>query len=146
MFSILGALFGPLVNGLSSWFQGQQQLQAAKLQTALAVEQNKARLAIDTLKCNTSWEMAELAQVDKWMRRISFLMFTAPFVVALFSPTGVKNYFEVAIQAIPHWYCVTYMAITGAIWGISSLKNPLSQLFAATASSNNTDDTDIPGA
>lgn len=101
----------------------------AQQQTQLAVEQNKARLALDTESNNHNWEMAELTDADKWIRRISFAAFTAPFIIAAFAPGAVHTYFVTAIAVIPDWYKQTYMSITGAVWGISSLKNTIPQVL-----------------
>jgi len=123
------AIFTMLGDLLTDWIKGRQQIQQKKVETKLAVEDNKARLAADEQKYNNSWEMAQLTDCDKVTRRISFICFTAPFVVAIFFPEAVKEYFTTAIAAIPDWYKVTYMTITGAVWGVSSLKNPVSEFL-----------------
>lgn len=115
---------------ITSAVKGWQDLQAAKQQTLLAAENNKARLLEDKEANNHAWEMAQLTDADKWTRRISFICFTTPFIIAVFAPNAVKNYFVVAISSIPDWYKITYMSITGAIWGIASLKDPMSQFIS----------------
>jgi hypothetical protein len=57
-------------------------------------------------------------------------MFTAPFVVAIFSPEQVQQYFDHAIKSVPEWWQKSYIAITGGIWGISSLKNVVPAVIA----------------
>jgi hypothetical protein len=121
----LAQIINIIISFLSNWLQGRQQLSQAKQQTLLSVEQNKARLALDTEQANSSWEMAELSDADKWIRRTSFIMFSAPFVIAIFSPISIQHYFQVALASMPEWYTRTYMSITGAVWGVSQLKNTL---------------------
>lgn len=119
---------------VSNWIMGKQQIQQAVIQTKLAVEANRARLAMDIESHNSAWEMAELAASDKVLRRASFIMFTAPFLIAIFAPHAIATYFSVAITPIPDWYKETYMLITGAVWGVSSLKNPVSMIANAVFS------------
>lgn len=127
----IGQLIASLTAFLTTWLQGRQQLSQAKQQTILAVEQNKVRLALDTEQANSAWEMAQLTDADKWIRRISFFMFSAPFVIAIFDPNDIQHYFNVALASMPPWYIQTYMSITGAVWGISQLKNTIHSVIHA---------------
>lgn len=127
---MIPTLFTSLISLITGWFNGQLEVQKSKIETQKAAEANKARLLSDEQSNNHAWEMAELTGADKTIRRASFICFSAPFVVAIFAPESVKHYFDVAIASIPAWYKATYMSITGAIWGISSLKNPVSQLIS----------------
>ncbi len=124
-FEIISLLVGVIKN----WIEGKQKLQQSKQETSIKAEENKQRLLEDTEKYNNAWEMAQLTDSDKGIRRVSFICFTAPFVVAIFAPNAVKNYFTTAIASIPDWYKATYMSITGAVWGISSLKNSVAQII-----------------
>lgn len=110
---------------VGTWLTGYQAKTKAKQDMALAELQNKARLLADTESNNHAWEMANLTDKDKWLRRISFAMFASPFIVALFAPEHVAAYFNTAIDSVPKWWQQTFMSITGGIWGLSSLKNVL---------------------
>jgi hypothetical protein len=108
---------------VKTWYQGKLEKQRAQTQLDLAEYQNKARLMLDEQSNNHAWEMANLQDKDKWLRRISFFMFAAPFFVAIFFPEHIKIYFDTALADIPEWWQKTFVAINGAIWGLSSLKN-----------------------
>ena len=116
-------LFGGISSLVKTWLDGRNKKSQAKLEIQLAEMQNKARLLADKQSNNHAWEMANLMDKDKWLRRLSFTMFSAPFLVAIVAPAHVADYFQHAIDAVPLWWQQTYMAITGGIWGISSLKN-----------------------
>lgn len=96
--------------------------------------ENRARLLRDEMTNNHEWEMQSLEDKDKWIRRTSFFAFILPFVVAIFSPEAVRQYFDVALASIPEWWKNAYIAITGAIWGISSMKTAAGQILGTAAS------------
>jgi hypothetical protein len=116
------ALVGTLVkNTVSGWLK----IQTAKQYREIAATNNEARLLSDKESNNAAWQMAALRHSDRWLRRISFAIFSAPFICALFTPVGVQDYFRVALTAIPDWYTKTYMGIVGSIWGVAELKNAI---------------------
>ncbi len=125
MIEILGVAFGIF----KTWLDGRQTLAKAKIDTQLAREENNARLLRDEASYNNEWEQSQLLDSDKWLRRICFVIFSAPFVIAYFNPTAVSDYFEIALNLIPEWYIKTYIGIVGAVWGISVLRNPIKTLF-----------------
>ncbi len=116
-------LIKPVADGLKSWNDGRVKLKEKSLDIKLAVKENTSRLLRDESNNNHSWEMANLEDKDRWLRRISFAMFSAPFIWALFDALAVKEYFEVALKAMPEWYIKLFAAMVGGVWGISSLKN-----------------------
>lgn len=129
-------MFEPIVSIISSgfslftnWLKGKQELQKAKQESELAAEQNRARLLADKESNNHAWEMAQLTDADKVLRRISFTIFSAPFLVAIISPLSVAHYFTIALASMPTWYVQTYMGIIGAIWGLANLKNIIPQII-----------------
>ncbi len=91
-----------------------------KIADAIAI--NKVKLALDENTNNAAWEMAQIEGKDKFLRRVSFFMLSAPFMVAIVAPQAVQDYFTVALAAMPEWYQYTYMSIVGAVWGISEFK------------------------
>lgn len=116
-------IFKPITSIFTSWNDNRTKLKQADLDIKLAEKQNRARLLQSESDNNHEWEMANLTDKDKWLRRISFGMFSAPFIWALFDPTGVKNYFEVALAAMPEWYIQLYAGMVGGVWGFAALKN-----------------------
>lgn len=119
----------PIIDSLlgigKTWLEGVTQKQKAKQDMQLAEMQNKQRLLLDESSNNHNWEMANLTDKDKWLRRVSFAMFACPFIIAIFAPEHIKYYFETAIAMVPEWWQKTFMSITGGVWGLSSLKNIL---------------------
>lgn len=115
----------PVTKVFTSWNDGRVKLKEKKLDIENAVMENKARLLRDTGSNNHEWEMANLTDKDKWLRRISFSMFSAPFIWALFDPGRVSEYFDVALASMPEWYIQLYAAMVGGVWGFAALKNSL---------------------
>lgn len=127
----IGAIFSTVTNLIGGWFKNKQEIQKANAEMKLAELKNKARLLIDKETNNHAWEMANLVDKDKWLRRISFGIFAAPFFVAIFAPEHVAIYFKDAIGVVPEWWQKTFVAIIGGIWGLSSLKNILPGIISA---------------
>jgi hypothetical protein len=104
---------------------GFQQILKAKQERDIAALNNRTRLLQDKESNNAAWEMAALQDSDRWLKRISFAIFSAPFICAIFDPQGVAEYFRIALAAIPDWYAKSYMGIVGSVWGIASLKDAI---------------------
>ena len=121
MLGLLSGVLGPVVTGVKDYVMAQQDLKKAEAE-------NKARLLRDTKSNNHEWEMANLRDKDKWLRRISFAVFTAPLIWAGFDPIAVQAYFDVALKAMPEWYVQIVLSMVGGIWGISVLKNSVPAL------------------
>lgn len=126
MIGLIAGLVKPLVGGVVDYVRTGQEIKKAE-------KQNKARLMRDTQSNNHAWEMASLSDKDKWLRRMSFGMFSAPFVWALFDPVGVETYFTIALSSVPEWWLEMYGAMVGGVWGISALKNTMPALVGGVA-------------
>ncbi len=126
--NIFAALLKPFSSVFTSWNDGRNKIKHANLNIKLAEKENIARLLQSKDDNNHEWEMANLTDKDKWLRRISFVMFSAPFVWALFDPTAVQDYFNVALGSMPEWYIQLYAAIVGGVWGFAALKNNIPAL------------------
>ena len=116
MIGLIAGLVKPLVGGVVDYVTTGQEIKKAE-------KENRARLLRDTQSNNAEWEMASLTDKDKWLRRFSFGMFSAPFFWALVDPLAVEQYFNVALSAMPEWYIQMFGAMVGGVWGISALKN-----------------------
>tara|TARA_R100001082_G_scaffold105887_1_gene78331 strand:- start:3322 stop:3720 length:399 start_codon:yes stop_codon:yes gene_type:complete len=121
MIGLIAGLVKPLVGGVVDYVKTGQEIKKAE-------KENKARLMRDTQSNNHEWEMASLSDKDRWLRRISFSMFSAPFIWALFDPVGVEVYFNIALSAVPEWWLELYGCMIGGVWGISALKNTMPAL------------------
>ena len=115
-------LLAPALDLVKGWFSSWQAKQANQLAIEKAVADNKIRLALDEQSNNAAWEMAALEGRDTWLRRISFALWSFPLAWAYFSPAAAKAYFSESLAGLPEWYITGYLAMTGAIWGISELK------------------------
>jgi hypothetical protein len=124
----IAALIGSITQFLTGWVNGKLEIQKAKIETQKAAEANKTRLLADTESNNHAWEMAQLADADKLLRRICFTIFSFPFIWAIFDPISVANYFNKALSSMPSWYIQTYMGMVGAVWGWHSIKDSISQV------------------
>ena len=123
--TFLGGLVKPVADVIKEKHETRKVIKKAELDINLAEKENRARLLREKSTNNHEWEMANLADKDRWLRRGSFVIFTAPFLWALFDPTGVKQYFDIALDSMPDWYIQMYAAIIGGVWGFSALKNSL---------------------
>ena len=121
MIGLIAGLAKPLIGGVVDYVSTGQEIRKAE-------KENKARLMRDKASNNHEWEMASLADKDRWLRRISFAMFSAPFIWALFDPVGVETYFTIALSSVPEWWLELYAAMIGGVWGISALKNSMPAL------------------
>ena len=95
---------------------------ADKRKLNAAVTENKIRLASSKQSHNQNWEMAQLEGKDDLLRRVSFVLLSFPIVWAFVDPVKVEAVFNTALAAIPDWYQYMYVAMIGAIWGISELR------------------------
>ncbi|MBO89541.1 MAG: hypothetical protein CMP14_08465 [Rickettsiales bacterium] len=122
MLNLFGGILTPIVKGVKDYVMSEQEMKKAE-------KQNKARLLLDTQSNNHEWEMANLTDKDKWLRRISFAVFVFPMIWAAFDADAVKEYFEVALKVMPEWYIQIVLSMVGGIWGISVLKNSVPALI-----------------
>jgi hypothetical protein len=76
MMSLFSGILGPIVNGVKDYVMSEQEMKKAE-------KQNKARLLLDTNSNNHEWEMANLTDKDKWLRRISFGLWFGPHSIRL---------------------------------------------------------------
>ena len=121
MIGLIAGLVKPLVGGVVDYVKTGQEIKKAE-------KENKARLMRDTASNNHEWEMASLRDKDRWLRRISFSMFSAPFIWALVDPVGVETYFTIALSSVPEWWLELFGAMVGGVWGVSALKNTMPAL------------------
>ena len=119
---MLSTFLAALIGVGQGWFSDWQQRRENQRNIEKAVADNKIRLALSEQEYNQAWEMAALEGRDTWLRRVSFAMWSFPLVWAYFSPGAAKAYFVDSLSGLPDWYVAGYLAITGAVWGLSELK------------------------
>ena len=119
---MLQNLISPVANLAGTFLKNRAEKTAAKHKLELNVLENKARLALAKHEANSEWEMAQLQDKDKILRWFSYTMFTAPIVITVISPEWGKQIFQ-NLEYAPSWVVEVWIAMNGAVWGLSSLKN-----------------------
>jgi hypothetical protein len=119
---MIGNIVGAVTGVVSSAIKAKSEKALAKHQLHLAVMQNKARLATAETEANSEWEMAQLEDKDRFLRWFSYTMFTAPIVITVLAPEYGRRIFE-NLEYVPEWMVQVFVAMNGAVWGLSSLKN-----------------------
>lgn len=115
IFNLLGGIVQQFVTNWQAKQENQRQIEKA-------VAENKIRLAQDAQSHNQSWEMSALEGKDNFLRRLSFLIWSAPMLYSAYDAQAAGAFFHDALSALPDWYIAGYLAISGAVWGISELK------------------------
>ena len=83
---------------------------------------NRTRLLLSKEEANHEWEMRSLETSPKVLKYFSFVMFSAPIVVTIVSPTvGTELWNNLAL--VPDWFQGAWITINGTVWGISALKD-----------------------
>ena len=115
MLTALAGFAKGLVKPLTTWIEGKQRIQKAKVD-------NTVRLLESKEAYNAKWEQQGILSSGKALKWASFGMFSFPLIWLVFDPPGVKVYFE-NLALIPEWWVKTWVGITGSIWGIATLKD-----------------------
>jgi len=125
----------PLITGLFSigkqWMENKKEVKQAKHKIKIAGMENRARLLRDKQSNNHDWEMKVLEGKDSLLQRFSFLMFSLPFIVAMFDHEKVKDYFDVGLSSMPDWYIQIFVSIIGGVWGFAALKDSIPNIVTA---------------
>lgn len=106
----------------TSYQEGRTKIKTAKLDMKVAEIENRARLLRDESNNNHEWEMAQITDKDKWLRRVSYSMLTLPILISIIEPTSGALIWA-NLSEVPEWYRKMYLGVIAAIWGISELKN-----------------------
>ncbi len=119
---MLQSLIAPIANLAGTFIKNRAEKSMAKHKLELNVLENKARLALAEHEANSEWEMAQLQDKDKILRWFSYTMFTAPIIITIIMPEWGKQIFQ-NLEYAPSWVVEVWIAMNGAVWGLSSLKN-----------------------
>lgn len=115
LLGLLGGLIGTVAEDWKAKRQNAREVERA-------VAENRIALAKSEVTHNQEWEMRQLEGADKWVRRLSFAMWSFPMGWAAFDAPGAQAFFRDALGALPEWYVWGYLSVTGAVWGISEFK------------------------
>lgn len=124
------ALIAPITGVISTVLERKKEKSKAKHERTMAVINNQARLAQSTLEANHSWEMASLQDKDKVLRNVSFFLFTFPLVITSIWPETGKVLFA-NLELVPEWLMHIYFYMIAGVWGISALKDNVSQIVSS---------------
>lgn len=110
-----------------AWLNNKAEKAKGKHKLELAELENRARLMADAQSNNSDWEMASIRASGRAMRWASFLLFSLPILFTVIAPFFAGGNGAVAtmwhnFQLVPDGWMTIYYAITGGIWGFSSLK------------------------
>lgn len=114
-----------LIGAASSWWTKRCDMKEAEFRTALAIEENRARLAADQMQYNHEWEMASLKSIPKGLKYASFCMFAGPVLMSMLAPfcdIELQKMWD-SLNAVPEYWRQGFTCITGAIWGVAQLKD-----------------------
>lgn len=87
----------------------------------MAVINSQAKQAENAQTFESAWELANLKDNDKTLRRVSYVMFSSPIFLAALAPERAETMID-NINRLPPWMIETFIGINGAVWGIASLK------------------------
>lgn len=122
MAPLIAAAGAALVEMGKGWFSDWQASKQNQREVERAVAENRIRLAQAAETHNQEWEMRALEGRDNFLRRASFVIWSAPLLWAAFDAPGASAFFRESLAALPEWYVGGYLAVTGAIWGLAELK------------------------
>lgn len=121
MLSVATALIG----AASSWWTKRCDLKEAEFRTAIAIEENRARLAADQMQYNHEWEMMSLKSIPKGIKYASFCMFAGPVLLSMLAPfcdIHMQKMWD-SLSTVPEYWRQCFTVMTGAIWGSAQLKD-----------------------
>ena len=128
--ALLKPILGFISEPIKGYFKNRKELKLAEHTRNLAVINNQARLAQDKQSNNHAWEMASLQDKDKWLRYLSFFLFTSPVIVAVTSPETAAELF-LRLEDIPDWLLQIWFYMIAGVWGLASMKDSVPQIIAS---------------
>ncbi len=116
LLTFLGGLAAEWVADWRSKRENARQVEAA-------VTESRVRIAQSAEEHRQLWEMQAMERGDVWLRRLSFAGWTWPMVWAAIDRDAAREFFTVSLAGLPDWYVGGYLAVTGAVWGLSELRH-----------------------
>ena len=115
LFAPIAAVVKTIASGIFANIKAKQSLKAA-------VVTRKLEMIADTENYNQQWELAALKDSDRWIKRASYLLLSAPLITAIFMPAQTQEYITHVFNTLPGWYTASYMGMLSSIWGVKSLQ------------------------
>lgn len=103
---------------VADWRQSRENKRKVKS----AAAEYRAEQARSSENYRQEWELRALEGGDLWVKRLVLLLFSWPLIWAYFEPMAVEHYFNVTLASLPEWYKGAYLAMLGAVWGLTELR------------------------
>ena len=109
-----------IVDSVKTVFGWIAEKSKAKHEKEMAVIELEKRLLLSKQQANSQWEIAQLKDKDKWLRRGAFLLFASPLIASLISPEwGVK--IQAAWHTLPLWQSNVLSGICLGVFGMRKI-------------------------
>lgn len=126
MLQFLAPVLGPLVKGVSGYFQNKQKMKAAKQKAELDILEAKTQAKISMMstqqKADIAWETLQIEQ-SGWKDELWTIIIAIPLVLC-FVPGGAE-YVSAGFLALrdntPDWYQGLVFIAVGAAFGVRKL-------------------------
>lgn len=116
-------IFGPVIALVKTVADGWLGHIKAKQQLRAAVVTRKLEMIADKQHYNEQWELAALQDSDRLIKRLSFLLLSAPLITSIFMPAQTESYITHVLGTLPVWYTTAYMGMLSSIWAVKSLQS-----------------------
>ncbi len=116
-------IFGPVIALVKTVANGWLGHIKAKQQLRAAVVTRKLEMIADKQHYNEQWELAALQDSDRLIKRLSFLLLSAPLITSIFMPAQTESYITHVLGTLPVWYTTAYMGMLSSIWAVKSLQS-----------------------
>lgn len=115
-------MIGTVISLVKEGFGYYKDTRKAKHEMKMAGIKNRQRLLEDEQTNNHEWEMKALETSSRGLKWMSFILFSAPIVITVVSPVQGGEIWK-NLQLVPEGFLQIYYGITGAVWGLASLKD-----------------------
>lgn len=124
---VVGAIGGLFKSGVDAWRESRQhaaELKKLQKQKELAIEENKIKLAQSETEYNSAIAMNNLSKSSGLGGIFLFvlaILLATPYLLIIFMPEAVGQYFELLKTMIPEWYHNMMIGIILAMYGLRKL-------------------------
>lgn len=132
MFSIISLLLPVLskIPGMfGDYFKRELKVNQAQHELRMARLHEETQLQGQVVKANLERGTQQLKATSKFFKYFTFILWFGPFATAFVAPTYSIELFARLAQ-LPDWYVQSCMVIIFAIWGISSSRDTIANIFS----------------
>lgn len=128
MFGLIIPFLSGLISPISNFFKRKQELIASDHATQLAFKREDRLAQKDVVAANLKRGTQQLKATGRFFKYFTFCLWFGPFAAAFVAPEYSIALFE-RLAALPDWYVQSCMVIIFAIWGISSSRETIANIF-----------------